>query len=463
MRRESIFIRYIIGVVFGLLVLAQPSYSFSPVGIQKYKENSALNPLSIKTGALYLSHYHQNFNQTFYSLDVKVKKDLSYGGHFVFDGFGLLKVEGDGASSYSLREMYYSNKYSSKLKYTVGRKIVNWSDLEDYLPAGFWNNAWDFNKAAPVKEGLFGAFVDYKLSKDSKVEFFVSPISIPKATSHYKFNDDGTVKAHTLWFTPPPETVNYEGDQYAARYFLDVDIADLVLEPQIGGNFKWANDATFVSASYLYGPSKDIDMAIDFSLNATTPDTNVDVFVLPKRVNVHKGTLEFGRKWNKNSKTTMSGSYRQRVKGLSSDINDRESHIGTSSGGIYQIAHEQFFKDKSIHTMVHVIENTAIKNVASGELDEFLLTSLLVPFRYRRGIGGSFGYKIGSRLNAGLYGYYDTELKGVMGDFKLQMNFKRVNVALGYNFVEALGAETKEFYKDFRENDSYHMGVSYVF
>lgn len=442
--------------------VTQTANAFSPVGIQKYTESYNKKPLSIKTGALYLSHYHQAFNQAFYTLDVKANRNL-FGGEFVFDGFGLLKVQGDGASSYSLREVYYSNEYTSDLKYSIGRKIVNWSDLEDYLPSGFWNNAWDFNKTAPVREGLFGAFVEYKISPSSNIEFFASPISIPKATSHYDFKDDGSVQANTLWFTPPPEAVNYEGDQYAAKYFLDLDIANLILEPQIGGSFKWSEGGTFMNAAYLYGPSKDIDMAIDFSLNATTPDTNVDVFVLPKRVNVHKGTLEFGRKWNPNSKTTISGSYRQRVNKLSSDINDRESHIGTSSGGIYQIAHEQFFNKKSIHAMVHVVENTAIKNVASGELDEFLLTSLLVPFRYRRGIGSSLGYRVGSRLKAGFYGYYDTELKGVMGDIKLQMNLKKASISVGYNFVEALGSESREFYKDFRENDSYHMGVSYVF
>ncbi len=439
------------------------AYSFNLMGVQEYKSTRLNETVSIKTGVFYLNHYHRQFEQSLYSFDLKGNKKISSKANFIFNGFGLLKVEGEGASSYSLSEIYYLNQFSSKLEYSIGRKIINWSELEQYLPSGFWNNVWDFNKVSPLKEGLVGIFLNYKASDKSKIEFFISPVSIPKMTSHYKFDSTGKVKANTLWVKPLSKSINYKGDQYKAKYFLDLNISRLVAQPQIGGSFNWSDKKTFLKASYFYGPSKDIDTAVDFSWDVTTPESHIEVFILPKRVNVYKGTVEFGKYWNESSKMIFSTSYRQRAKKLPTTIDDKKSYIGTSSGGIYQLSYEQFFKAKSVRTRVHVVENTAIQNLTSGELGEFLLSSPSASFQYRRGIGGSIDYKTGPRFKVHFQGYYDIKLKGVMGNFNINMNWGKAHLTLGYNFIEAISFQTEAFYKDFRENDSYHMGVSYVF
>ncbi len=461
--KSMIFVIRYVAIILSLCVLPLTGYSLNPIKAQNYESISLKKPLSLKTGLLYLNHYHRQFNQSGYSFDLRGNKKLSSKGSFIFNSLGFLKVQGQGASSYSIPEIYYVNQLSSKLEYSFGRRIVNWSELEKYLPSGFWNNVWDFNKVSPIKEGLVGIFSNYKISNRSNLEFFVSPISVPKTTLHYKFDGNGNVKTNTLWVNQPLEEIEYRGNEYKIKYFLDLNIPELIVHPQIGGSFNWSNEKTFIKASYLYGPSKDVDTAIDVSLNVTTPEVNIDALVLPERVGVHKGTIEFGKYWSENSKTILSTSYRQRTKKLPALIGDTKSYIGTSSGGVYQLSHEQFFKDKSIGARVHVIENTAIENIASGEFSDFLLNSLFIPFQYKRGVGAGIGYKIGSRLKVDFQGYYDIKLEGAMGDFSIDMSWGKTHLALGYNVIEAISSQTKGFYKHFRENDSYYMGVSYVF
>lgn len=450
-------------VVISVCFFANKVSAFSPIGRQVFSSDIKGQPFSAKTGVLYLSHYHEAYNQTFYTVEAKANKNISKKSKLVLDAFGLLKVSGEGTSSYSLRELYYINKVSPKLSYSVGRKIMNWSELEEFLPTGFWNNSWDYNKSAPLVEGNFGAFIDYKLSKKSKASFFASPISVPKLTSHYNFGDDGVVSANTLWITPPPTKIDYSGDEYAVKEFVEIDIPELILHPQIGGVYDWSSEKTFLKASYLYGPTKDFDLEIDFALNATTPETSVDVTITPNRVNTHKVGFEFGRNWSESSKTTMSVSYSQRVSKLKDDPSGLKSYIGTSSGGIYQIVHKESFKKGRVQLRVHAIENTSISNTSSGELDELLLSSHAQAFRYVRGAGLSVGYLLGKSTKLTAYGYYDVELDGALGDLKLNIDLGKASLVVGYNFVEALSSESKDFYKSFRENDSYHMGVSYVF
>jgi hypothetical protein len=447
-----------------MLIFGAVSHAFSPYEsiTESIKAPKTNQPGALNMGLMQLSHYNTDFQQTFYSLDYKNRSQTRF-GKLNIDAFGMLKIQGEGSSTYSLREMYLEKSINSKTSFSLGRKIVNWVDLEEYLPAGFINNAWDFNKSLPQREGLVGAFLEHSFSKNLKVELMASPVSIPKATEHYKFTDDGSVEAQTLWFNPPPSSVNYDGGEYRAKYFLDLDIPSLISAPQIAGSLKWSGDSFFFNALYFYGPSKDVDMAIDFSLDISTPENEVGVFVDPSRFNVHKGVLEVGRKWSKTSRTILHASFLQRESGLSIDPSSRLSSIGTGSGAVYQVAHEETFLKGQLNTRLHFIENTEIQNEATGELDDFLRKSLLVSFRYRRGFGLDLSYLMGPRASVSLSSYYDSLLDGAMGRIAYEHRFEKALVSVGYNYIEALSADSSEFYRDFRQNDSLNLGVSYVF
>lgn len=465
MFRRSVLTKAIYLFSLFLTVVGSKAYAFDQMGVSDFSLKSLNKQDSqVSMGILHSNTYHSSFDQTFYSLEGRLNTKLGSKGSLVAEGFGLLKLQGEGSSFYSLKEFYYKRDVNSKVSYSVGRKINEWSTLNDYLPTGFWNNAWDFNKAAPKEEGLFGAFVDFKISKNSQIHFFASPISVPKFTEHYQFNENGGVDATTTWFVAPPSEVDYQGATYDTKYDLDLNIADVVLNPQVGFIYDLLiGERSFLKTSYLYAPSKDVDMSIDFALNAAEEDTPVDITVDPSVGYLHKMGLEMGFKWSEGSQTTFSVNHRERVNSLDVDPSGQRSVVGLSSGSVYQIAHDFSLFKKRLKVQVHALENTNTKNLSSGELDEFLLDSLSVPFRFRRGGGLKASYSLTSSLSLGTYAFYDVQNEGVLGDLKIKYNTRKLSFVAGVNFVEALSAESKEFYKDFRQNDSYHIGVSHVF
>ena len=111
----------------------------------------------------------------------------------------------------------------------------------------------------------------------------------------------------------------------------------------------------------------------------------------------------------------------------------------------------------------HFTENTKITSDANGELGPVLLDSLSSPFRYNRGLGLNFDVQLSGKSFVSLYGYQDFLAEGVLGSLSYNLQYNKLNLRAGISFVEALSSESTGFYRDFRENDSFHVGASYVF
>lgn len=418
----------------------------------------------VDTGFLHFNHYNTDFEQNFYSIGFTTKDKKIFRGRLNAEGFGLLQVEGQGRSAFSLKNIYFNQKLNNSLSFDLGRKVSDWSYNESYKPAGFWNNSWDYSKAFPKEEGLFGAYLNFKASKNAKGFFFISPLSIPKWVSHYDFKSNGSIEPLTPWFNLPPEEVTTGGNTFQTRYFLDADVPSLVLSPQLGFSLDLKHKkGLFSKISYLYGPDRDLDLAIDFALDATDNSTPVDITVVPKNSMVHRMGFEFGKRWSKKSSTILSANYKLRASDLPSDETQRESHIGLSSGGVYQFLHQTSFYKDVFNLGFHFTENTQIESQTNGELGAVLLDSLSSPFRYRRGYGMSLDMKVLKNSSLSLYGYQDILSDGVLGSVAYNIQYKKLNLRTGLSFVEALSRESEGFYRDFRRNDSYHVGASYVF
>jgi len=420
---------------------------------------------ALSTGFAVLNHYNADFDQSFYSLSLNGER-RALGGILKADAFGLLQVSGDGNSTFSIQNLHYTKKIGKSVSLDIGRKIADWSYNEEFKPAAFWNNAWDYSKAFPELEGLFGAFFNFKTSKSTKAFVFISPLSVPKIASHSSFGDDGGVRARTPWFELPPEQVTSAGAVYQTRYFLETDIADLVLNPQFGFSVDHQSQSTgvFGKLSYLYGPDRDLDLAINFKLRPSDPEVPVDLTVTPQVSNVHRIGFELGHMWSDSSDTVVSANFKLRDQNLPiDDAGGEQSYLGLSSGGVFQVLHHQNLFKERVKMTLHFTENTKITSNANGELGPVLLDSLSSPFRYNRGLGANFDFKVGLHSKISIYGYQDFLAEGVLGAVAYSFRHKKLNLRAGINFVEALSSESKGFYRDFRQNDSYNLGASYVF
>lgn len=448
--------------------LASGASEYAPA--LKYNPSKHNKTTHVDTGLLHMNHYNADFDQSFYSVGLKTDRKL-LGGSFKAEGFGLLQVEGDGSSTFSVKNLYYTNKMTRETSIDIGRKVADWSYDERFKPAAFWNNAWDYSKAFPELEGLFGAFVNFRPSKETKAFFFISPVSIPKWVSHYDFDDQGGINTKTPWFNLPPAQVTSAGTTYDTRYFLDADIAEIVLNPQVGFSLDYKSRAfeskksgLFSKLSYLYGPDRDVDLAINFKLRPSDPSVPVDLTITPEVSNVHRVGTELGYKWSAKSQTIVSANFKLRDKELSTDdIDGEQSYIGLSSGGVFQVLHSQVMFRERVKMTTHFTENTKISSDANGELGPILLDSLSSPFRYKRGLGVNFDVQVGNKSHVSVYGYQDFISEGILGSLAYNLQYKKLNLRAGISFVEALSSKSTGFYKDYRENDSYHVGASYVF
>ena len=444
----------------GTLLLVKSLYAQDarPARIVYKKDLRSLNRIyALDSGFTHLNFFHNTeFSSSYFTVSPKVNLK-----NWKLDSFAWFSANESGNETFSIKEAYYTKELLD-LKFYIGRRLHEWTKEEDLKPTGFWNNAWDFNKSDPQLEGNIGVFVEKNISEKSRLNVFVSPVSLPKFVSHNEIRQRGDVVANTPWSLAPPNEVEYAGLNLPVTYALDeIDYVDLVSAVQMGASFDFESQANFLKISYLYGPSKDLDMGLDFILDSSTQTTPVEISILPQSYNVHRIGLDFGFKWSEASLTGFSFNHRERVMDITEDL--RQSFIGLSSGSVFQVYHKQkFFKERLTLTSF-LNENTQIQNQTNGELGQLLESYLSVPFRFVRGGGLKLNSLIGRSVNVFAMAYYDVELEGFLGRLRLESRLiKRLKAHIGIDTVEALNNDSRGFYKDFRENDFIYAGVTYA-
>lgn len=448
--------------LFTKFIFFSGSLSFSLTSLAQVQRQETLKiqdkVFNIETGLAHLQYYHEGFEQGSAFLKLKSKKEWSKSLKTSLEAFTNIRLYGNGRTTYSVKEAYLEKKISENSSLLVGRHIAKWSAFEKYQNIAQWNNAWDYNKIDPTREGLFGLFF-----KGSDFFIFASPLSLPNLTEHYAFNRDRGFEALSPWFSKPPEKISYLDSEFFTNYDLDVNVRDIVSKPQFGFSFDGKRERVAFKSAYYFGPDKNLDMAIDFALNATDPSTPVDVLIEPEISNVHKMAFDISYEWTQDSKTSFSYNYKKRNSALLKDHLERKSYIGLSSGGMFQVFHEQDFYRKRLKALFHFTENTQAQNQVNGELGQTLIGSLSVPFRFRRGVGLDLDLKLFSKWSFTFYNYYDFNLKGLMGSLKAATQRKKLKYYLAYNYIEPLNSSSEGFYKKFRENDSFRLGIQYAF
>jgi len=367
-----------------------------------------------------------------------------------------------GLQTFSIREAYYKTSLKG-VKLFFGRRLHEWTKEELLKPTGLWSNSWDFNKSAPILEGSTGLFIEKSFNKKNKINFFVSALSIPKLVEHNEVLSDGSVVNSTPWATSPPQKVEYNGSSLPINYALDdINYIELVQAFQLGATYDYESDSSFFKVSYLFAPSKDLDLGLDFVLDSSTESTPVEITIDPVSYNIHRLALDFGFKWNKSSLTGFSFNHRQRADEIINDL--RQSFIGLGSGSIFQVYHKESLFNNRLQLSAFFTENTQINNITNGELGELLQSFLSASFRYVRGGGLGLDYNLTTALKVFSSLYYDIKSEGLLGSLKFESSFnKSFKAHVGLDLVEALSAQSTGFYRDFRRNDFVYGGLSYAF
>lgn len=405
------------------------------------------------------SFYNRSENQSVVRLGFQGERAL---GNLKFFGEGTVLLQSFETEQFfwTLPEFYIQKNIGQNGQIFFGRKILNFSDNQILLPAGFWNNAWDFRKDLPREEGMLGITYEWQ-ARDWGFSVFASPVAVPKLTSHQEFSDDGDVLPLTPWFGGVPNEVSVSGSQFPLRYTLgEIDYVDIAFSPQIAGSLwkKWSRSQ--IRFNYSYGPSKDLDLGLSFLVDATQENLPVDLVIEPSVAYVHKFGLEYEVLFNSRSSIFLNASGQYRPQEL--NIDQDRSNIGTSSGMFAFLGYKYDVGPLSSNVFVYL--GNTVDTLSNGELDQVVLDALEVHPRFQRGIGVESSFKLSNKMRIQSLVYFDQEDAGAFGKLELERRVSsNLFLTLGAGFVEVFSQDSTGFYRDFSQNDQIYSRMNYVF
>jgi hypothetical protein len=142
--------------------------------------------------------------------------------------FSWIDVAGDisggtffslGQSHYVVHEAYVASK-GPNFKGALGRRKVEWSDLDKRWQLGLWQPNFAIDALRPEDQGLVGLFLDYNTPK-AQLLGFASPLFIPNMGPDIHEEGGGLV-ADSRWYRAPSRKYDFNNRVNSIQYDLDV-------------------------------------------------------------------------------------------------------------------------------------------------------------------------------------------------------------------------------------------------
>jgi hypothetical protein len=219
----------------------------------EYGENQVYHVLEVKPKL-------ENFTKTFHT---KVE------GRF---GFGLNSI--NDYQYYAVPEAFLETQ-NPNLNFSFGRKIENWSELDESWMLGLFNPRFRWNYFDPQEQGLTGLFVNYQ-TKSLQFKTLLSALYLPEQGPGYELKD-GVFSSGSPYFQPPTNTVKVFDQSTSVYYNVQMpSIASIVLKPSFATSLKLKNEQGFgFRLGYAYKPMNQIGLGVDGKLNLSTLEAQV--------------------------------------------------------------------------------------------------------------------------------------------------------------------------------------------
>ncbi len=165
---------------------------------------------------------------------------------------------------------------------TIGRKIENWSSLDEAWGLGIWQarNRWDYLHVSSV--GLAGLFTDYKQGAWG-FRIFASGLFIPERGPTLSVRD-GVFYPSNPWASSPPSSAPLvKGIDADIQYSIVMpSLAKLLLQPSLAAQARYGaeagKDGEWITASYANKPINQIALAYDGSFDLGTDQANALIY-----------------------------------------------------------------------------------------------------------------------------------------------------------------------------------------
>ncbi len=191
-----------------------------------------------------------------------------------------------------VQEAYVGN--SSKFShFSVGRKKVEWSLLDEAWKLGVWQPRLRWDYLQPQTAGLTGLFFEQQAGNWAKLTLFGSPVFIPEQGAPFQVSN-GQFHSSSPWFSPPLSSLDLFGRQTTVDYTLHTpSIRQIVQQPSWGvSGLVGQSQGPWGRVSYAQKPVNQIMVDYDGTLDLSDLEAKINIY--PKVVQHHVGTIESG-------------------------------------------------------------------------------------------------------------------------------------------------------------------------
>lgn len=217
----------------------------------------------------YVTGEQDELNNT--QLQGRFKLSNEFSGFETYLDLGAGGLAGDRAESYLILPQAYiaTKSVTSPLNITVGRRVMNWSSLDDYWQLGDIQPLFRWDSARPEVQGINGITLEIKPTDYLQLDLFGSYLYIPSQGPSFRISD-GKLTSGNPWFSPPVDILAVSGQPYDLLYSVKTpDLSDIVFKPSYGAvlTLKTPNDKYSVRGGYFVKPRNELVLPIEGVIN----------------------------------------------------------------------------------------------------------------------------------------------------------------------------------------------------
>ena len=191
--------------------------------------------------------------------------------------------------------------HTTYYQFTVGRKLENWSQLDNFWHLGVWQPHLRHQGFSFSAQGLTGVFGQWS-GQQWKALVFASPLFLPDQGPKVEVRE-GQLFVRNRWFSHPVDRVRIgELSSPLAFKLIEPEISEVVFQNQVAGQFIFADGlyGNWGSMAYAYKPINQFYIGLRPIHHVSSSNVNkiTEIEVYPQIRYHHLATVEVGRRWH---------------------------------------------------------------------------------------------------------------------------------------------------------------------
>jgi hypothetical protein len=350
-----------------------------------------------------------------------------------------------------------SKKLFSNNQFTLGRRIYDFSEIDENWQYGLWSPRFMFDPLRRQNIGLTGAFYTHE-SSVWRILAYASPVAIPERGFPVQ-NVNGEMSSPSPSFVPLPSQLNLMSSNVPIYYNLHMpSYSKILFRPSAALQLKYGQkQGIWAKAGYGYMPVHQYDVALSAALSLPNNRMNVDLY--PRFPMHHLVTIESGYKhkiWN--GWVSVNG---ERPDALDTP-KDYIANV-TGSSLITALGSDLIWNEglKLSGSYLFVLEQN--KGVQGPSTAGDLNIELPSRFMYRRALFISAGWDHGSPSTYKFQWTYDLPNQTSLFSGNYQFSPKREKWSLLFGFDMIAASTNKGFIGQYNGDDRVRAGINYAF